>query len=219
MSLYPFPSARNIANRGHVLTPVLPSNHMNQTENHATFKLKKTKEPLIVVVMGVSGCGKTTVAELIAMELANNDLSAHFKDGDELHPQSNIRKMASGNALNDEDRQPWLVDVANYAKACAHEHGICVIACSALKRQYREILNTAGHVVYVFLHGSYETIAARMQQRAGHFMPQSLLDSQFAALDDPRNEPLVLTVSIEHEPDAIAANAVTLLKQHKYLVH
>lgn len=192
---------------------------MKPTENNATFKSKKTKEPLIVVVMGVSGCGKTTVARLIATELANKNLSAHFKDGDELHPQSNIRKMASGNALSDEDRQPWLVDVANYAQRKACEHGICVIACSALKRKYRETLNTAGRVVYVFLHGSHETIAARMNKRAGHFMPHSLLDSQFAALEDPRSEPMVLTVSIEPTSDVVAANAVDLLDQHKYLLH
>ena len=169
-------------------------------------------QPLIIIVMGVSGCGKSTIAELVAQEI-----NAFCKDGDELHPQSNIDKMASGIPLTDEDRQPWLETVADYAGKKAVEHGSCVIACSALKYAYRETLNAAGRVVYIFLEGSYELIASRMDQRTGHFMPGKLLDSQFEALEDPRLEPNVVTVNIKPEPETIAANAVQLLEQHQYL--
>lgn len=163
-------------------------------------------KPLVLIVMGVSGCGKSTVAEHLAAEI-----QAHFKDGDELHPQSNIDKMASGIPLNDEDRQPWLEDVARYAATKAQSHGICVIACSALKRRYRETLNGAGKVAYVFLEGSRELISSRMHLRTGHFMPEALLDSQFAALEDPRGEDNVVTVSIDTDIDTISRNAVAAL--------
>lgn len=157
--------------------------------------------------MGVSGCGKSTVAEQLA-----RDLQAHFKDGDELHPESNIDKMAAGIALTDEDRQPWLEDVARYAAENACQHGVCVIACSALKKRYRQILNTAGHVVYVFLEGSHSLIASRMHQRTGHFMPAQLLDSQFAALEDPRGEDNVVTTGIDADVQSISSNSVQALR-------
>ncbi len=171
-------------------------------------------QSLTIIVMGVSGCGKSTVAEHIA-----HSLKAHCKDGDELHPKSNIDKMAAGIPLDDTDRQPWLEDVARYAKSASARHGVCVIACSALKRQYRETLNAAGQVVYIFLKGSFELISARMHQRTGHFMPEALLESQFAALDDPQNEPHVLTVSIDATPGFIADNAIKLLARGQYLHH
>lgn len=168
--------------------------------------------PLTIFVMGVSGCGKSTVAQLIA-----EGIGAYFKDGDELHPQGNIEKMAAGIPLTDEDRQPWLEELAAFAQQKATEHGTCVIACSALKHQYRATLNSVGQHVYVFLHGSYELIAQRMHLRTGHFMPQTLLESQFAALDDPRDEPHVLAVDITPAVDKVAANAIALLHQHHYL--
>lgn len=163
--------------------------------------------PLVLVVMGVSGCGKSTIAVHLAEQLG-----AHCKDGDELHPKENIEKMAAGIPLTDADREPWLIDVANYAREHAELHGICVIACSALKNRYRQILNTAGRVAYVFLSGSHELIASRMHARAGHFMPEALLDSQFAALEDPRSESDVITVSIESDAPTIARDAVKKLK-------
>jgi len=176
-----------------------------------------SKQPLIIIVMGVSGCGKSTAAAHIAGALEARGLTVHGKDGDELHPSDNIRKMASGKALTDEDRQPWLEKVAAYARDMSTRHRVCVIACSALKRQYREILNTAGRVIYIFLEGSHDIIASRMRKREGHFMPVSLLDSQFATLEDPRNEPNVLTVSAEPAPEEVAANAIALLVRYKYL--
>ena len=165
--------------------------------------------PLIIVVMGVSGCGKSSVAEQLAA-----DLQGHFKDGDELHPASNIDKMAAGTPLTDEDRQPWLEDVVRYAAEHAQAHGICVIACSALKRHYRQTLNKAGNVVYVFLEGSQELIASRMHQRAGHFMPENLLASQFAALEDPRAEDNVITVGIDADIPALSQSAMLALRKH-----
>ena len=169
--------------------------------------------PLVIVVMGVSGCGKSTITDIIARKLC-----AHGKDGDELHPEANIKKMASGIPLSDDDRQPWLEDVASYARNKALAHGVCVIACSALKRRYRQTLNAAGNVVYIFLQGSHDLIASRMHLRTGHFMPETLLNSQFEALEDPQQEPDVITVGIEAEPEVIAENAVSLLRQKRYLM-
>lgn len=167
--------------------------------------------------MGVSGCGKSTVAENIASGLENRGYSVHFRDGDDLHPEANIKKMAAGTPLTDEDRQPWLEQVGLYAREKAEQQGLCVIACSALKLKYRNTLSTAGRVVYVFLQGSRDLIASRMHERTGHFMPESLLDSQFAALEDPSDEQNVLTVSIDATPEAVAANAIHLLEQSQYL--
>lgn len=167
---------------------------------------------LTIVVMGVSGCGKSTVAQAMAQLI-----DAHCKDGDELHPATNINKMAAGIPLTDDDRRPWLEEVAAYAGEKATEHGICVIACSALKRQYRSVLNTAGRVVYIYLQGDHDLIASRMHRRTGHFMPEALLESQFATLEDPQGEPHVLTVSIEPAPDIVAQHAIDLLRQHSYL--
>lgn len=169
--------------------------------------------PLIIVVMGVSGCGKSTIAESLA-----NQLQTHYKDGDDLHPASNIEKMESGVPLSDADRTPWLVDVAHYASKQAALHGNCVIACSALKRVYRETLNQAGNVVYVFLDGSYELIASRMHARKDHFMPEALLDSQFDALESPKGESNVVSVGIDKDPSSIATDAITELKKHGYIV-
>ncbi len=162
----------------------------------------------ILIVMGVSGCGKSTIAQEIARLLGT-----HFKDGDELHPESNIAAMERGQPLTDEDRLPWLAAVRDYACTAAHTHNGCVIACSALKKVYRDILDQAGEVHYVYLEGSQELIASRMRKRKGHFMPESLLDSQFAALEVPNRTSNLVTVSIEPVPDVIAANAVSALQK------
>lgn len=193
---------------------------MNSSVSKAPEKTSTTGNPqLVIVVMGVSGCGKSTVALNIARDLTARGIQTHCKDGDELHPSSNIDKMAAGLALSDEDRQPWLEKVAVYAHDKSAQYGVCVIACSALKRRYREILNTAGQVVYVYLQGSHKLIAERMHERTGHFMPETLLNSQFATLEDPREEPHVLTVSIASTPDKVATDAIDLLEQHQYLTN
>ncbi|RAN69475.1 carbohydrate kinase [Bacillus sp. SRB_336] len=138
-------------------------------------------DPVVLVVMGVSGCGKTTVAALLA-----GRLGWPFEEGDALHPQANIDKMAAGHPLNDDDRWPWLEKVAHWVEERLDQGQNGVITCSALKRSYRDVINRRGSgVKFVFLAGTRETIAARLASRHGHFMPPELLASQFADLEEP----------------------------------
>ena len=151
------------------------------------------------VVMGVSGCGKTS----IGMAFAAN-IGAAFIDGDDLHPASNVAKMARGEPLDDADRMPWLAAVA---AAFAQAEGPLVIGCSALKRVYRDqIRQGAGRAVsFLHLSGSRDVIAKRMSSRAGHFMPLSLLDSQFAALEMPGADESAVIVDIDQTEAQIVA--------------
>jgi gluconokinase len=144
----------------------------------------------VLVVMGVSGTGKSTVAGLLA-----GRLSWDLEEGDDLHPAANVAKMASGHALTDEDRWPWLDRVAGWIKheLAAGRPGI--ITCSALKRSYRDRLRAPG-VTFVYLHGTKELIAQRLAERHGHYMPQALLDSQFADLEPPGEDEDALSVDI-----------------------
>jgi gluconokinase len=155
---------------------------------------------VVLVVMGVSGSGKTTVANLLA-----GHLGWPFEEGDGLHPQSNIQKMKDGRPLNDADRESWLVAVAEWVekRIDAGENGL--ITCSALKRSYRDVINRRGAgVVFVFLAGSKATIAPRLAARQAHFMPSSLLDSQFADLEEPQPDEPHIRVDIAPSPDVIA---------------
>jgi gluconokinase/shikimate kinase len=157
-------------------------------------------KPVVLVFMGVAGTGKTTVAAILA-----GRLGWPFEEGDALHPQSNIEKMAAGHPLTDADRWPWLEKVAQWVdeRLDAGENGL--ITCSALKRSYRDLINRRGSgVEFVYLAGSQETIAARMASRHGHFMPSSLLDSQFADLEEPAPEEPVIRVDIGPPPALIA---------------
>lgn len=159
-----------------------------------------------IIIMGVCGCGKSTVGELLAAEI-----SATFYDGDDFHPQANIDKMASGVPLDDEDRRPWLEKLASVIK---ESESFTVTACSALKKAYRDILRTAGDVTIVYLHGSKELLLERLTERSStsdHFMSSSMLDSQLATLEDPAGESGVLTVSIEHSPEEIISQLKTVL--------
>lgn len=160
----------------------------------------------VIVVMGVSGCGKSTVAKHLA-----GLLGASFGDGDGLHPPENIAKMGRGVPLDDDDRLPWLRAVRDDAAARARANGVHVVACSALKRSYRDVLSGAGDVTYVFLEGSRELIASRMHEREGHFMPESLLDTQFAALESPEGRQDTVTVDIAPPPEAVARAAAVAL--------
>ena len=163
--------------------------------------------PVVLVLMGVSGSGKTTVARIIAERLR-----WPFEEGDALHPPANVAKMAAGHPLTDEDRAPWLAKVADWvdARLDAGESG--VITCSALKRKYRELIDRRGErVEFVYLHGSRELIASRLAGRHGHFMPSSLLDSQFATLEEPAADEPVIRVEIGAAPESVAADVLAAL--------
>lgn len=149
----------------------------------------------IYIVMGVSGCGKSTIAPLLA-----EALSLPFFDGDNFHPPSNVAKMSARIPLTDEDRHGWLMALNRLAKE-HHEKG-AVIVCSALKKIHRQKLSEGleEKMVWVFLKGTYELILSRLKSRKGHFMPPSLLTSQFKTLEIPET---AITVSIEKEPPVI----------------
>jgi len=136
---------------------------------------------MVVILMGVSGAGKTTVGRMLASELGWN-----FRDGDDLHPAANRDKMNSGVALNDADRRPWLAAIRAMIDEYLAREQSAVVACSALKRSYREMLAAdPARVRFVWLDGSRELIASRIAARRGHFMPPELLASQFADLEAP----------------------------------
>jgi gluconokinase len=136
---------------------------------------------LVVVIMGVSGSGKTTVGRLLAARLG-----WEFRDADEFHSPANIAKMAAGQALNDADRAPWLEAIRGYIEGRLRAGAGAVVACSALKARYRErILPDRARVQPVYLHGDFALIRERLRQRAGHFMKANLLRSQFETLEPP----------------------------------
>ena len=159
----------------------------------------------LAVVCGVSGSGKSTVGALLAERLG-----VPFVDADDLHPITNLDKMRAGVPLTDDDRWPWL-RVVGETFAAASDSGL-VIACSALRRSYREAIEThATGVQFVMLDGSRELLAGRLGQREGHFMPATLLDSQLATLEALADDEPGVTVSIEGSPDDIAAAAQVAL--------
>lgn len=135
---------------------------------------------MIVVVMGVSGSGKSTTGAVLAQTLG-----WPFVEGDDLHPPENVAKMAAGVPLTDGDRWPWLDRIVAKLRALSQQNRDVVLACSALKASYRERLARAGDVRFVHLHGDRETIAARLAVRRHRYMPATLLDSQFATLEPP----------------------------------
>jgi len=161
----------------------------------------------VIVVIGVSGAGKSTIAALLAARLGWS-----YEDGDWFHPSANIEKMHSGQPLTDEDRWPWLQAIAAWIDAVRRSAGHGVIACSALKRAYREVLvGDRRDVRLVYLKGERELIARRSALRHGHFMPASLLDSQFATLQEPREDERPIIVSIDADPHAITDSVIARL--------
>jgi gluconokinase len=156
---------------------------------------------MVFIVMGVSGCGKTAVGKLLAERIAFS-----FHDADDFHSTESMEKMKSGRPLTDEDRVPWLFDLAVHV-AQWNRRGGAVLACSALKEKYREILSWNGKedVAYIYLKGDLELILGRMKGRAGHFLPPELLDSQFKALEEPSN---AVTVTIEKRLDDICSEII-----------
>jgi carbohydrate kinase (thermoresistant glucokinase family) len=166
-----------------------------------------TPEPQILIVMGVSGSGKTTVARTIAERLG-----WPFLEGDDLHPPANVEKMHSGVPLTDADRLPWLHAIAAWidARLAAGEAG--VVTCSALKHAYRAILvGDRPHVRLVYLDGDKALIAHRLAERKGHFMPPTLLDSQFATLEAPGADEHPLTVHLGGTPEQAVDQVIAAL--------
>ena len=149
-----------------------------------------------IVVMGVSGSGKSTVADGLVQRLG-----WEFAEGDELHPPANVEKMRSGQPLDDEDRWPWLRRVAAWIGEREQSGRSVVVTCSALKRSYRDVLRD-GHPSVWFAHVTVDPalLRERMEHRSGHYMPASLLDSQFAALEEPTAETDVVRLGIEQSP-------------------
>jgi gluconokinase len=165
------------------------------------------KMPCALVVMGVSGSGKSTIADKLAERLRWS-----YEDGDKYHPASNVAKMSAGHPLTDEDRWPWLQAIADEIDRVCRAGQHAVIACSALKRAYRDILvHGRDDVRIVYLNGTQKLIADRLARRKDHFMPPGLLASQFRTLEPPDRSEMPVTVSIDASVDAIVDDIVRQL--------
>lgn len=165
--------------------------------------------PQAIVVMGVAGSGKTTVAALLA-----GRLGASFAEGDDFHSPANVAKMAAGHPLDDEDRWPWLHGIRDWFAKELNEGRSALVPCSALRRSYRELLETAGPpgaVRFVHLTGSYDLLRTRIQGRAGHFMKPEMLDSQLGALEPLGNDEPGFAVDVTPRPDQIVEEILHLL--------
>src|SRR6266481_3512718 len=163
--------------------------------------------PCALVVMGVSGSGKSTIAERLAARLG-----WRFEDGDRFHPPANVAKMSAGYPLTDDDRWPWLQAIADEIDRICKARRRAVIACSALKRAYRDILvHGRDDVRIVFLNGTQDLVAERLAARKGHFMPPGLLASQFKTLEPPQRGERPITVSIDAPVETIVDDIVRQL--------
>ena len=162
---------------------------------------------MIVVTMGVCGSGKTSVGEIIASRMVWT-----FIEGDDLHPTANREKMASGMPLTDEDRWPWLDRIADRMRAIDQAGGSAVVACSALRQDYRDRLRRSGaDVCFLHLTGDASVIRRRMERRSDHFMPPGLLDSQLATLEPARADETLYEIDISGTVDEITEAAIRAL--------
>ena len=163
--------------------------------------------PSVIVVMGVSGCGKTIIASQLATRLG-----WQFAEADLFHSPANVAKMRSAVALTDDDRRPWLGDIATWIDAARASGTPSIIACSALKRRYREmIVGNREDVRLVYLKGGYDLIAQRMAARSHHYMPLALLQSQFDALEEPGPDENAIVIGIDAPPEEIVAAIIAAL--------
>ena len=158
------------------------------------------KQPLAIIIMGVSGCGKTTVGKLLSERTG-----IEFFDGDDFHSPANKQKMANGLPLNDDDRAGWLTRLADLLKDRLSQGKNTILACSSLKQKYRDILNTQpGNVCFVYLKGSYDDIYKRMRTRSDHYMKAGMLKSQFETLEEPADALIVdITLTPKQKIDLI----------------
>jgi gluconokinase len=155
---------------------------------------------MVVIICGVAGAGKTTIGKLLAQELG-----WQFFDADDFHSPDNIDKMKRGVALTDEDRQSWLEQLRALITRSLDENQNAVVACSALKKKYRDRLRVNEQVRFVFLRGDFAAISVQLEQRRGHFMNPELLRSQFADLEEPQSEADAITVELGRSPNELVA--------------
>jgi gluconokinase len=168
-----------------------------------------TRKPMHIVVMGVSATGKTTIAEELAKEL-----DCEFVEGDSLHPRRNIEKMEHGIPLTDEDRLPWLQAIADLVAVKDHEGTSTVVTCSALRRTYRDLLRDAAPTFFVHLHAPFEVLEQRMKLRTRHFMPTSMLRSQFDTLEDLGDDEEGAVVDVTPPVEEVVEEAVNAVRVH-----
>ncbi|GAA3575041.1 gluconokinase [Snuella lapsa] len=164
------------------------------------------QDKTVIIIMGVSGCGKTTIGKLLSKRL-----KLPFFDADNFHSQENINKMKQGVALNDTDRLPWLETLSKALQEWSETSG-AILACSALKETYRTILSSKTCVTWVYLSGSFDLIFSRMQQREGHFMKADLLESQFNDLEIPEYG---VHIDIAHAPETIIDTILLKIAVHE----
>jgi len=171
--------------------------------------MRQNNSSFCIVVMGVSGCGKSTVGLHLAKQL-----QVSFIDGDDFHPPENIQRMSNGIALTDDDRLPWLRSINEFIVSGQPASPYSVIACSALKRSYRDVLARAASVLFVHLVGSFDLIEARSKARSGHFMNVSLLKSQFDILENPEADEAFVAVGIDAPLNDVVLNCAAAVRAH-----
>ena len=154
---------------------------------------------MVVVIFGVAGIGKTTVGKLVS-----NDLRWMFYDADDFHPAANVRKMRGGIPLTDKDRQPWFQKLHDLIERCLANNENAVLACSALKKKYRDQLRVSADVKFIFLRADCERVESQLENRREHFFDRNLLQSQFADLEEPESDEDATTVDVIGQPADVA---------------
>ncbi len=193
--------------------PVEPLTGLHTRRTMSRTEETSVPDPVVLVMMGVSGSGKTTIAQGVAAQVGWDVV-----EGDRFHPLANIAKMSSGIPLDDADRLPWLRAIATVIDQHLEAGKSAVVACSALKRAYRDILiGSRKNVPLVYLQGSRELIGERVAARKDHFMPPALLDSQFATLEEPGADEHPIVVSVLPTPPVIVEAVTAALRQRGFV--